>query len=337
MLKKRGGKGLTEYDYLLNTSAVKTRTLELINVTPLLMHGWQLSSIRNGKEVNEPMGAEMRTASVKGVLRYWWRALQHAQDIKVLLNQEKQLFGGVGGVGGVGDDAGSSSKLLLKFTGYNAVPRHKSAPALICPHSNRPFKAPAFPENNRFKLVMSVAQKDKKLFEELEHYIEIIFMVAGFGQRSRRGAGAIQLAQANWSNRENFQDDLKELLSKLGKSAYYLFPAGSSNILSMDTNAARVEYPTLANVWIGSPHAQGEQTRTAISKAGHLANPSQGGAQQYLGSARGGRKASPLHATVRKIGDKYYPVVSEVNTNQESDNKNYLKARDNFLQVLGVR
>jgi CRISPR-associated protein Cmr1 len=37
--------------------------------------------------------AELRAASIKGLLRFWWRALQAEEDLENLRNRESQIFG----------------------------------------------------------------------------------------------------------------------------------------------------------------------------------------------------------------------------------------------------
>ncbi|HOJ45868.1 MAG TPA: hypothetical protein PLW82_00910, partial [Bacillota bacterium] len=50
---------------LTEVSAIRKQTLRLKTVTPLLMHG-----------DNNKQKAQTRGPSFKGMLRYWWRAIQ---------------------------------------------------------------------------------------------------------------------------------------------------------------------------------------------------------------------------------------------------------------------
>lgn len=38
--------------------------------------------------------AELRSQSIKGIIRYWWRALKATNDIKKLMEEEAKIFGG---------------------------------------------------------------------------------------------------------------------------------------------------------------------------------------------------------------------------------------------------
>ena len=68
---------------------MKKITFEIETITPMFLAGAE-----QGK-------AELRAASIKGVLRFWWRALQVEPDINELRQKEAGIFGsseeGVGG------------------------------------------------------------------------------------------------------------------------------------------------------------------------------------------------------------------------------------------------
>lgn len=51
-------------------------------ITPLFMGGEDKNS------------SALRSASVKGLMRYWWRAIKSSDDIHAILNQEVDIFGG---------------------------------------------------------------------------------------------------------------------------------------------------------------------------------------------------------------------------------------------------
>jgi CRISPR-associated protein Cmr1 len=58
---------------------------ELEVVTPLFMGG------------ADPKFAEIRAQSIKGLLRFWWRAHQKETDIKKLREKENRIFGSTDG------------------------------------------------------------------------------------------------------------------------------------------------------------------------------------------------------------------------------------------------
>ena len=56
-------------------------TFEIETITPMFLAGADQSK------------AELRAASIKGLLRFWWRALQAETDLEELHNRESQIFG----------------------------------------------------------------------------------------------------------------------------------------------------------------------------------------------------------------------------------------------------
>lgn len=60
---------------------IKKVVFEVETITPMFLAG-----ANQGK-------AELRAASIKGLLRFWWRALQAESDIEKLRNRESQIFG----------------------------------------------------------------------------------------------------------------------------------------------------------------------------------------------------------------------------------------------------
>ena len=81
---------------------------------------------------------------------------------------------------------------------------------------------------------------------------------------------------------------------------------------------------------MGNRATSAEKVRERISRAGHRANSGGG----PLGSSKP-RFASPLHCTVRRVGQGYVPVITEV-TSRDMDKDHYHEARNRFLQILGV-
>ncbi len=85
---------------------LKTIHFEIETITPMF-----LSGADQGK-------AELRAASIKGLLRYWWRALHPTSNIDVLRQKESSIFGS----GGENEGGGSSFSIRLT---YDSLPTTK--------------------------------------------------------------------------------------------------------------------------------------------------------------------------------------------------------------------
>src|SRR3989338_2067412 len=83
-------------------------SFDIETVTPMFLAG------ADGKT------AELRPASLKGLLRYWWRALQAESDLSRLRDNESGIFGSV--------DRGGSFSIQIKHEPFkstrNKLPNH---------------------------------------------------------------------------------------------------------------------------------------------------------------------------------------------------------------------
>lgn len=317
-------------------TAIVHKTHELEILTPLMLHGYH----GKDKKGYAPKYAELREPSVKGVIRYWWRALQYEEEWKQIKKIETDLFGGAG----TGEkEEGRRSRIQIKWLN----PTRQSKEESVCPHKDKKFFTTAMEASRQkfHELQISCYRRDEDKLKEAEPYIRLTWMLSGLGQRARRGAGALQLRKVSGSNAKNvkwenaldFKVDLFQILRESGKEDVFTEGPTHFHLIQLRSdklNLDNIGHPVLQNVWIGEGLNGPANVRNRISKAGHEANSGKGG-KQFLGKAKGGREASPLHATVRRFGDHYYPVISEVRK-IEKQNDQYLEARTKFLRCLGV-
>ncbi len=123
---------------------------------------------------------EIRTSSIRGQLRWWYRAL-YGTGVG-----EWELFGGVNGLRlGLERDAVASQVRLWVFNKSGAIDHH----ALPLPH--KPFKSPALVDG-RFSLGWEFrpeATEDQKT--AFERTLKAWAMLGGLGFRANRAAGSM--------------------------------------------------------------------------------------------------------------------------------------------------
>ncbi|KGP75445.1 hypothetical protein JT05_10505 [Desulfosporosinus sp. Tol-M] len=317
-------------------SAVLSKSFDFTVLTPLFMHGWQSTDDRNRSRA---INAELRGSSIRGVLRYWWRSLQTGNNTPAsLLQKEQTLFGGSSG----GDESTCRSPLLLMLSSRDreAIQEHIGKDNL-CPHKeyeNRVIPSFALKPERKLRIEMKVLNKDSQGWDTYVNYFLVTFMLAGFGQRSRRGSGAVQLDEFKWMDVTEFRKALQTILTDLHLGQEFNFRPNHSSCLAERTMQPNT-YPRLMRIWLGQASNSAEEVRYKISEAGHIANSgSSRHPQQMLGNVgrRGTpRLASPLLCTVRRIGRDYYPLVSEM-SNLHMNEPDYTTQRNKFLQNLGV-
>ncbi|WNS77430.1 type III-B CRISPR module RAMP protein Cmr1 [Bacillus sp. DTU_2020_1000418_1_SI_GHA_SEK_038] len=300
-------------------TAIAKRNYSLTIVSPMAMHGAY------------PRGAaEFRTASMKGILRYWWRSLQLEPNNKNLLSEEVLLFGGT--------ETDNMRKSPVSFSLIQQVKGEKQENLL--PHRtgdrNDPkqthVKSSVIPENERIDIHMHVMKVNERKLELYEKYMNYILHLTGMGQRSRRGYGACQWENHQWGTVSDFAESLKKSLTGLGFENEFSWNEAGPCLVKRKSSV-RVAHPVLGAVYIGSGDSSIRKILTNFGVASHEVNP-----PGTLGSAKP-RWASPLWCTIRQIGSLYYPIITELHTNGSNirDKAVYARERDQFLRRLGVK
>ena len=153
--------------------------LELRALTPIFKSGSTTTQIDEGRPFRAP--------SIRGALRYWWRATSTLADVEQLRAREKALFGGVHG----GPVASAVSVAILSQQS-SAGPRP----------SNKPYafgvtgKEPQDEARNRQVHMnttgtLRIDWREDSDGEEVKRDLKAWLLFGGIGGRSRRGAGSI--------------------------------------------------------------------------------------------------------------------------------------------------
>ncbi|MMZ63351.1 hypothetical protein D1872_256000 [compost metagenome] len=154
-------------------------------------------------------------------------------------------------------------------------------------------------------------------------------MLASMGQRSRRGFGAMQWEQHSFDTVQEYIQHLKALLLQLGCESSI-----NGNQLGLTTLLEVGRRPVLKAVWVGAAYDCYESVLKDYGLSSHerIGDRSLGGVE-----GRKFRFASPLWGTVRKINGKYYPIISELQSQQALGSNSYEQVRNKFLKRMGVK
>jgi CRISPR-associated protein Cmr1 len=294
----------------LKASAIVETMYKLKLITPMAMHG------ANAKEK-----AEFRISSLRGVWRYWWRTLQEEKNHASLLEQEEEWFGGTQ----VKKQKSPVSLLLPR-------PLSGSKVESVLPHRTKSsFAVKTISAGQETAVIMRALRRHEQLLETYELYFQYMLHLAGMGQRARRGFGAVQWEEHRWKTVADFAASLQDVLIRLGQSERFQF-ADSGCIVKLK-GEVHTYHPVLSAVWVGEGQKTPQEVLKCFGEASHRAN-------RYgrLGAVRPKRFASPLWCTVRKIGDLYYPIITEVEADSSVYKQpQYQRERDSFLEIVGVR
>ena len=241
--------------------------------------------------------AEIRPSSIKGSLRYWFRAVVAEKNLKKLHKRENEIFGST-------DEA---SSFAIKIPNIREVNNKKNInsvrPVPVIDENKRPkkkFRSEAVKKD--VNIDVEIILYNSELKKEIKSTFDIFLMLGSFGQRSRRGFGSIQRRGNKYSNKKDFLHELKEKLEILNDSEITV----ENNTLKIN-NKNDPEYPYIKEVSIGSNNNfTRKELLTQISEATH------DNKDKELGSIKP-RMASPVYVTIKEINDKFYPVITELN------------------------
>jgi CRISPR-associated protein Cmr1 len=232
---------------------------------------------------------ELRPPSIKGALRFWWRAMHPHLNLEQLKRKEDKIFGG-------GGEEATRSKIILQCS----HPQLTTTVQNLVIHKTMPQKA--FQAGQTFYVSLRMMPDPVEGFgsEQMQALFEITCLLGGLGKRSRRGRGsiAIKSIQHGTASPEDFAPPLTcdEIYKRLKLFSPHFQVA---NQMIINTLQGRTEsYPFIQRIQIGKPN---NNLLANIDKATHDLLGEYGDSYgASMGQARGGRFASPVYTTVLK-------------------------------------
>ncbi len=248
---------------------MKTITLNCEVITPMFLAG------ADGRT------PELRPSSIKGMLRFWWRAMQGFDKITELHQKEGEIFGGT-------DEGMGRSKFSLRIKKNDPPPKFKY---YALPHKEM-VRLPAIKPGYAFKMITDAD-------EQIQNLIEIASFLGGLGKRSRRGFGAFQI-----KNNDFELGALADQLNKIGGEK--LFELSNNKIERK--NCPGQEYPYIKRIQLGEDFSRYDDLLKTIGKISHSNN------SKHTGWAVNMRLSSPLIVSVIRQQNNYVPVITTLET-----------------------
>lgn len=282
---------------------------------------------------SDPKGEpEFRVPSVRGQLRYWARAIAGAEtgDLKALWERESAAFG----------STGRGAPVLVQLSRVYATKdtkdkdRNEIESFPMLPHReysrrNELSPARAIKPDTLFTLTCRTrpAMTIPPLFEQA---LAVWLLLGGIGKRSRRMFGSPGVRAVDPKN--GFTDAVLAQAIQPWPSVDALAAAVKSVLNAAVGTPASLSrppsFPTLHPAY--SRIVIGRGTEFDGAKSANQAlfgllrdekRPYRADSEKYFGHASRGRRASPLIAQVRKIGDYYHPVLTYLVSNDLPDLK----------------
>lgn len=194
----------------------RTRCFHFKLITPMIggdVESWQLNT-----------KAPVRSQSVKGQLRFWWRTMQTTEDCTELLHRENSIWGGMHGkdehgqelhrksqvqIAVVNQEPGKAQKGDDAKTFARIVPGYISWPMFQGNQGPTPSALPGL----SFKLAVTYPLK---LEGEIFNTLKLWCLFGGVGARTRRGTGSMRCDAllADFQTPEDITTFVKSLWTK---------------------------------------------------------------------------------------------------------------------------
>lgn len=248
---------------------------------------------------------ELRAPSIKGAMRFWWRAMNGHFSTKNLHKRESEIFGGT-------EKGQGRSKFSVNLINLPKETNFEYRPLPHSKHHKKQFQIPAIKPGSEFSV------KFRTHHLNIKHIVRDLFIVTtilgSFGKRSRRGFGSIKLESYEDNGKRYSLDDsydnllslLEEKLNSININDKDLFEKSNNSIESIIQNKS---YPCIKKIEIGEEKEDINSILINIGEATHRYSWC-----EHLGFAKGKKRlASPIYVSVIKDKDKYYPIITTLN------------------------
>ena len=257
---------------------------------------------------------ELRAPSIKGALRFWWRAMHGHLELGELRKKEAEIFGGVG-------EKEGKSKLIIQVQEksinlgtYTPLPHHTGRDNCIPCNDigykkcKKAFRLPCIMPESEFNVIISFIETNEINYKYLESLLLVFAYLGALGKRSRRGFGALNIKTINKNPVSNIID-LNFVLEHLNNIVPNRFKLENDVIKLTEKNNYYLNYPFIKQIKLGKKYNNWKTLLKDIGFATHkYNNPPK---DCSLGKvSRQDRFASPIFVSIIKINSNYYPIMT---------------------------
>lgn len=280
---------------------------------------------------------ELRAPSIKGLMRFWWRALQGEENIKTLREKETKIFGGTGEEGGRSSFSIRLNNIHnIDTQNYRPLPHHQGGEN--CTHCKminstndrcrKGFSPPAMMEHNFIVILTCRCMPEFFSIDQLKSLFMLTSILGGIGKRSRRGFGSFMITKTN--NTSNPEDiSINYILNLLNIIAPGKYSISKSSIIANNTVK---KYPVINEIAIGKHYSTYDSLLKTIGRESSNNNC------DYLGYVRENKQrfASPIYVSIILSVDVYRPIITTLSYDPVAckiykQNNNQNKFKSNIL------
>lgn len=204
---------------------------------------------------------ELRSPSIKGVMRFWWRAMNGHLSLRELKEKESRIFGGTG-----------NFQQRSSFT-VRVIPQSVSIGNYrLVPHKK--FDSQAFSPGSLFDVTFTIEptsdNHEEISLEKLKALFFITCYLGGFGKRVRRGMGSVNIiAIDNDIKKIPAKIDLNSILELLQNFSSHYKIQNNKIIFSHPDRKKLPEFGYITEIQIGkaNPNYKNVLPANALSKS----------------------------------------------------------------------
>ncbi len=278
---------------------------------------------------------ELRPPSIKGALRFWWRAMNGHLTVddkkdatgktrRGFRSLESEIFG----------DTKKRSKVMIQVLEQPRLTVRQS----LLPHKGG-SEALGFKPSETFIIQLSMVKPIKFSYEsghfsleDLKKLFILVCTLGGFGKRSRRGFGSVRILKIN-GVAEAMPTSLAGIYKLLPPQYFVYKNAPNGSIVSKF--GLNQKYPFIRQIEIGRKQSN------ILRNIGEVTHHFNGvGFDNYgpsIGHARDGRFASPIYvSTLKDENSGDMPIITTLNTvpNRDSHKISILLQEDFKKAIL---
>lgn len=286
-----------------------------------------------GADQNQP---EIRTQSIRGQLRFWYRAYLGAleTDTQAIYQRESAIFG----------NTEQASAVSIQVATKQFTPER----SVLMPHRNsQQGPAESVPAKTYFDLRF-VFPPNVDYLDDISHITSLFFFLGGLGRRSRRMMGGIQPRSEVTSN-QPINENAKSIWWN-GWEEIRPDPELFTKVVRHILKKEMYEGKTYAD-WHGTPSfptLHPKHSYILIGQQGYR-NPEEVNQEFFkvirsdryrnhenmFGKAMGGRHASPIIGQVRYLNKEYYPIITAMRSSPLEKDRRVNSDWEIIKSVLG--
>lgn len=194
---------------------------------------------------------ELRPPSIKGALRFWWRAMNGHLNLEEMKKAEGEIFG----------DTSQRSKVIIRepqaSQEYKRLKYDKHSKADMLPHkeaAKERSNTACFPTKTLFQITLSLIktvniQSYTFDLESLKNLFIITCVLGGLGKRSRRGFGSVKIVKTKIQDAEWQSFTMPTTLNHIQALMGNRFTVNQNQITSQN---GILNYPYIKTIELGA-------------------------------------------------------------------------------------